>query len=192
MDIASQKSLIRKGMLAERDGMGLDDVESKSSLIAQRFFGLDRIAGRRSFLFYADFRNEVKTGNMIRRSIGEGIGVYLPTIDEPSDQIEPVRLFEPDKELVRGKWGITVSSNGSAPIEEIDLVLLPGIAFDRRGGRLGFGKGYYDRFLSRLDKSVLKVGLCYRFQLLERLPLSKDDVPVDVVITEEGVFGKGV
>lgn len=192
MDIASQKSLVRKGMLAERDRMGLDDVESKSSLIAQRFFGLDHIAGRRSFLFYADFRNEVKTGNMIRRAIGEGIGVYLPTIDEQSDQIVPVRLFEPDKGLVRDKWGIDVDTNGSAPIEKIDLVILPGVAFDRRGGRLGFGKGYYDRFLSGLDSSVLKVGLCYRFQLLERLPLSEYDAPVDVVVTESGVVGSGL
>ena len=75
--------------------------------------------------------------------------------------------------------------NGEAVSPQFDIILVPGIAFDRNGNRMGFGKGFYDRFL--MEGSGIKIGICYEFQLFDKIPISEYDVPVDIVITEENI-----
>ncbi len=96
------------------------------------------------------------------------------------------------RELAPGKWGIPEPvMKIPVPSQKIDLVLVPGIAFDRRGNRLGRGGGYFDRFLSSIPQRIRKVALAYSFQIVERVPVTPQDVPVDEVITEEGEVLEG-
>ena len=76
--------------------------------------------------------------------------------------------------------------DGEAVSPQFDIILVPGIAFDRDGNRMGFGKGFYDRFL--MEGSGIKIGICYEFQLMNQIPISENDVPVDIVITEESAI----
>jgi 5-formyltetrahydrofolate cyclo-ligase len=93
------------------------------------------------------------------------------------------------KNLKLGPFGIQEpTSPKAADWEEMDLVLVPGLAFDRKGNRLGFGKGFYDRVLPHLKKSCLVVGLGYSFQLVDQVPVGTHDAPVKFVLCENGFF----
>ena len=88
--------------------------------------------------------------------------------------------------LVKNKFGILESSDTDyADPETLDLIIVPGVVFDQNLSRIGYGKGFYDNFLSSIKKSVLKVGVCYDFQLYDNIPTSKNDIKMDLIVTEK-------
>ncbi len=98
-------------------------------------------------------------------------------------------------DLVLGKFNIKEPNKNSKmiPINKIDLFLLPGLSFDPLGGRIGYGKGYYDRSLQKRNKNAILVGVCYKFQLIDRLLATNGDIRMDKIITEDGIINcKGV
>ena len=114
--------------------------------------------------------------------------LILPKVTRDGDMLA-VELAE-GTPLVKGVFGIPEPAGGRIfKPEKIDFVAVPGVAFDKRGCRLGMGKGFYDRFLPRV-KGV-KVGVGYDFQLVEEVPCEEHDIPLDLVVTPKGVFGKG-
>jgi 5-formyltetrahydrofolate cyclo-ligase len=100
-------------------------------------------------------------------------------------------LKDPERELTLGPWGI-LEPKGEFyrpfPLEEIDVVIVPGVAFDERGNRLGFGRGFYDKFLRRLSERVSFVALAFELQVVRRLPSQSHDVAVDYIITEKRII----
>ncbi|HEX68550.1 MAG TPA: 5-formyltetrahydrofolate cyclo-ligase [bacterium] len=135
-------------------------------------------------MVYLPLPEEVDTFPFIKKAITQGKKILVPWVK--GEELIPVKLLSLRK-LKEGRWGIP------EPVEkvlfskkEIQLVITPGLAFDRRGNRLGRGKGYFDRFFTSLPEGVKKIGLAFHVQIFEEIPVDSQDVPVDEVITEYG------
>ena len=138
-------------------------------------------------LLYASFRNEADTWGILEDLLAQGGTALLPRTRKSGLEIYEYRGPESLKENALGILDPDPEKCPPADPSAIRLAVVPGVAFDRKGGRLGFGAGYYDRFLP-LIPSALKVGLCYESQIADSLPTEDTDVPMDYLLTEKGLF----
>jgi 5-formyltetrahydrofolate cyclo-ligase len=168
-------------MLAKRNALDAKEIAKRSRyaqelLLESKEFRSAKIVGA-----YHAFGSEVRTDMIIEQARALGKKVALPSVEG-----ENLAFYElsSGKYLVKGRFGI-MEPLPYGPVNKIDLLVVPGIAFDKKGYRLGYGKGYYDKFLAQ--KKIFAIGLGYSFQLLERLPKGKYDKRLDAVATEDGV-----
>ena len=157
--------------------------EEKLVNLLETLKGLQRIA------LYSSFRNEVEAGLVFQEAQKLGMSVVFPKVEG-----EGLRFLEvPDlSEMEEGRLGIIEPSGSKGQrewaLDEIDLIVVPGIAFDGEGYRIGFGKGYYDRTLANFRG--WKVGLAYDFQILRKIPHGEEDIQCDWVVTDKRVVGR--
>lgn len=139
----------------------------------------------RRILCYVAFDGEVETGPIIRQALKEGKQVAVPVVQK-GKRLIAAQISDPEKELkTKGPLGVHQPKKiRRMNPKNLDLILVPGIAFDRKGRRLGRGGGYFDRFLERLPKRIPTIGLAFRFQVVKKLPIESHDQPVDRVLTE--------
>ncbi len=155
----------------------------KSRRIQQALFRREFFRNAETILFYASLPSEVDTWPMMEQALKMRKRILIPSMQ--SGRIVPSEVRNPKKDLRRGSYGIfEPKGRSSRPVkpDEIDLVLVPGIGFDKRGFRLGRGGGHYDRFLKRLKGRVPVVGLAFKVQRVQRIPAASHDIPVDDVI----------
>ena len=176
------KNNIRKETCLKREAMNLEEVILKSKEIKTILFNCDKFKQAKSILFYASYRNEVDTSGMISESLDSKI-VLLPRIDNGNLRVCRINSLN---ELNCNKYGIMEPKNTLEYSSKIDLVIVPGVAFDSRGYRIGFGKGYYDRLLPKIKAE--NIGLAFKFQVVDFIPYGDYDVPVDMLITEQGII----
>ncbi len=160
---------------------------AKLSEWAQRhFIGAYCWQGAKRVGLYAAFDNEVDTRLVFERGLAENKLMAFPRVTGVGEMV----YLREDRwsDMEPNEWGILepASSSERIPIEDLDLVAVPGVAFSRDGYRIGFGGGYYDRLLVALRPGTLSVGLAYSFQVLDRLPNEQHDRCVDRVVTEQG------
>lgn len=152
--------------------------QGDSSIIEVKFWEIPSVYNAEIFMLYYPHKNEVDTTGIIRRLFEKGKTVLLPKVE--GKHIVPVKVENLNR-LNTGYAGIKEPSG--KPFEgKIDIIVVPAVAFDIRGYRLGYGKGFYDRFLERKE-DTLKIGLAYDFQILDQIPVHQHDVPVDIIIT---------
>lgn len=184
------KKMLRESVLALRDAMDMAEIEAKSALIKERLFGLEEFLQSQRVLFFLSFGKEVRTEAMVRESLARGKDVLVPKTDTRNHRLILSRLVDFDADLVPGVWGIPEPHpEALRPVdpEEIDLVVVPGVAFDMEGNRLGYGGGYYDRLFPTLKKATPLVALSFSCQLVASVPTAEFDRQVDALITEESV-----
>ena len=182
----------RKARVAQPDK---DDV---SAAVMQRAFALPEYAAASCVMFYVDAGSEVRTRHHIAGALGGGKSVVVPYCVVETNTLRLFRLELMD-ELVEGAYKILEPRpelrelpHKQVDAEELDLVLVPGLAFDREGGRMGQGKGYYDRLLGGVRPDATLVALAYGCQVIERVPVDAHDVFMDYVVTEvEVIRGRG-
>jgi len=139
----------------------------------------------RSIFVYVSFLGEVDTHKIIKRNLHSKI-IYAPSLNSKSTTIAPSRL-KSWSDLKKGTYGILEPKNGPTfDVNAIDMCIIPGAAWDKNGHRIGFGKGYYDRFLQ--NYKGIKVGLAYDFQIVKNIPADKHDIAVDYIITDRGII----
>ncbi|MBF0620187.1 MAG: 5-formyltetrahydrofolate cyclo-ligase [Candidatus Omnitrophica bacterium] len=164
-----------------------EDAFQKSRVIAAKFATLPAFVTARTVLFYVSCRGEVDTFGLMRQALDLHKCVAVPVVVKDTKQIVPIVIRSLD-ELKPGTYGIPeppVSAERILKASIIDLVVVPGIAFDRRNNRLGRGAGYYDRFLADIPLTTPVVGLAYDFQLVDEIPqLELHDRPVTTVLTD--------
>lgn len=182
------KEEIRREILTLRAAHSQPARLMKSAEIGERLFSLDAFAKARTVLFYAAKGDEVQTKGMILRALSEGKRVALPVVREQDLVLSEIKSFEMG-DLSPGRFGI-LEPKIIVPVEpgEIEAVIVPGVAFDEHGNRVGFGKGYYDRLLKRLEKRIPRIGLAYEFQVVPGIPAGKWDMPVHTIITEKRIL----
>jgi len=186
-----KKEDIRKKILSLRDSLTEEEMESKSELIQERLFNLPEFKKARTVLFYVSTRNEVKTEKMIKSALKQGKRIIVPITDVKERKLLFSELKDFDKELETGTFNILEPKKEFfRPVsqEDIDFIIVPGIAFDKDGDRIGYGMGFYDKFLSSLKKQVPTVGLAYEFQVVNDIPVHDKDVTVYKVITEKRII----
>lgn len=175
------KDQLRQQYLAMRRAM--TDSPQKSRIIAKRLF-VDGKPQWNHVFCYLSFANEVDTAGIIQQMLEWGIQVSVPVCDPVTCTMTP-SLISSLANCKKNTYGILEPINTVHPDIPLDAALIPGVVFSRDGHRIGFGKGYYDRFLSGLDKQPLKIGLCYDWQLTEHLPHQSHDITMDRIITDE-------
>ena len=185
MSIQSKQEL-RKAILESILNHKEEDSSFKSRVILEKFLALSVFRKAKTILFYASVKGEVDTFIMIEQALRLKKTVALPLVRKEKRQIIPMAV-QAVAELKSGAYGIPeppyVSERVIAP-EDIDLVVVPGVAFDKNNRRLGHGAGYYDRFLSLLPSKTPTIGLAYDFQVVDCIPrLEAHDRPVTMVLT---------
>lgn len=187
---SSKKEQLRARVLTTREALELDQVEIGGQAILERVLGLQQYRQASLIHSYISSReNEVDTRELIEISLEQGKRVVVPVLERGKKTMAHA-LIESLNELVAGPWGLVQPDPAKANwLEEqavIDLVVVPGIAFDRRGHRIGFGGGYYDRFLA--DLQAIKLGLCYDDLVLQEIPNESHDVPMDIVVAQTATY----
>jgi 5-formyltetrahydrofolate cyclo-ligase len=172
------------------------DKDAVSEKIVERFMQLEEYAAAKTVMFYVDVRDEVRTRQALPAAIASGKRIVVPyCVDgelelfwlESMDELElgMYRILEPTKSMR------TVERKRLQPTD-LDLVMVPGVAFDRNGGRTGHGKGYYDKLLQHARLDAPLIALSFECQLFERIPAESHDIFMDKVVTEAAVYqGKG-
>ncbi len=172
-------------MLGKRNALGPEEITRRSRSVQETALKSSFFNSAKSMGAYFAFGSEVRTDLILGEAKKLGKQVALPSIE--GDKIVFYEMSAA-KYLVKGRFGI-MEPLPYGKITELDLIIVPGIAFDSTGYRLGYGKGYYDRFL--LEHQTFSVGLAYSFQLVERLPHGRQDMKLDAVATEGHVITHG-
>lgn len=185
------KSELRKKVLNIRNSMSREDVIYKSSLITNKLTSMDEYKESNTVFVYMSFGNEVVTSGLIKEMLSEGKRVVIPYTDVKNTVLIPSELKSPDDDLVLSPFGYYEPAYEKIrPVEpeEFDLIVVPGVVFDRNMNRIGFGKGYYDRILCRKRKNAKAVAFAYGFQVFEKIPAESHDIKMDKIITEQCII----
>jgi 5-formyltetrahydrofolate cyclo-ligase len=159
-------------------------------LIAARLWRLPEISGARTLFLFADLPEEVSTDAIAAEALRRGIAVVYPRTDPAAKTMALHAVCAPD-ELVAGNYGIREPDASRCPVvhlSDVDAALVPGLAFDAGGNRLGRGAGYYDRLFGDAGWRGFRCGIFFHFQRTDALPAEVWDVPLDAVVTDAGVW----
>lgn len=181
-ELKRAKRQTRRAILEDRDAVPVDVREERGKRVVERFLGLPEVQRASTILLFSTFGSEVPTAALIRHLHERGVGVALPRI-EGADLV-PV-AYAPGDPTTTTSFGAEEPVDGTAlDPRSIDVVAVPGVAFDRGGRRIGYGGGYYDRFLR--DLRAFRVALVFGLQVVnEVLPAGRFDVPVAAIVTED-------
>lgn len=185
------RSEIRQDVLKVRLSMSQESVLEKSKIITDSILASEIYCKSRHLMVYMDFRNEVRTESLIIRALAEGKRVSAPVTDIKGKRLTPSELLEYPGDLDPGAWGILEPREYCVrPVDpgELDLVIVPGVAFDAGGNRLGYGGGFYDRFLIRTRPGTVYLAPAFDLQMVENVFPGTLDVPVHIIFTEERVI----
>lgn len=181
----SDKNDIRRQALARRQA--LDDGSQRSDVIHRRLLAEFPIREDTTWLIYVSLRNEVKTMGILEEVLQKKGQVVVPYC--LSNNELGLFLLSDLQQLEQGSFGIrepiaALRAERTVSPDTLDIVVMPGVAFDRRGNRIGYGKGYFDRLLKKLRGDCTKVGLAFDCQIFAEIPIEEHDLPVDHLITE--------
>jgi 5-formyltetrahydrofolate cyclo-ligase len=197
LSAGDSKAQLRQKIKSKRDALSEMERVSLSGLVALRLLSVPGYRAARTIMAYCSYGSEVLTDELIRQALAQGKRVAVPKVvgrETCEMQVQSIRSLE---DVSPGEFGIREPrKNADCAVldpSRIDVVLVPGIAFDRQGYRIGFGKGFYDRWIRAVPAHKL-VGLAYDFQVLERIPIEKHDVAVGLIVTDTRIISamKGV
>lgn len=184
----SEKAQLRLKMMNIRTSLSTNEVQTKSNKIIEQFILLPQYMKAKTLLVYLPFKNEIDTKPLIKKSWQDNKRILVP-VCQPEKKLLLSDLYS-FNELKANKYGILEPAKEhqrSTPHEEVDLAIIPGVAFDYSGYRLGYGGGYYDRFLDNLLPDCTKIGLVFDFQLIDKVPTEPHDTRVDIILTENRI-----
>jgi 5-formyltetrahydrofolate cyclo-ligase len=164
---------------------------SLSECITRRLLALDSYGSANCVMAYASFGSEFETGDFFADALARGKTLVLPGVERDSRALQLYQVRDPSRQLVAGVWGIRQPRADLCPTihaSQLDFVLVPGVAFTRRCERLGYGGGYYDRFIRSFARRPLLVAATFSLQILPELPVSESDQRIDCVITEDAEY----
>ena len=188
---AVEKENLRRYILRLRNRQSIGEVQQKSEDIGDQVLLLNEYVRARGIACYVSKDTEVDTRVLIRTSLDRGKRVLIPVVKKGEVELFFSEIKDLGKELAPGTFGILEPKPEfvrQVELDEIDLMFVPGIAWDKEGYRLGWGRGYFDRVIQKLPSHVRTAGLAFNLQLINRVPRDQFDVPVDVVITESRVI----
>ena len=186
-DLQLEKDKIRKEILEKRNSLSIEEVEKKSDLIIQNLEKF--IKNAENIMIFMDMKNEVRITKLMKLYPEKSF--FIPKITDSKNREMKINRYN-ENELVLHKFGYYESSSSDFYNENIlDIVIVPAVVFDLEKNRIGFGGGYYDTFLKKIrggNKKVLFIGICYDFQIIEKVPAEEHDVVLDFVVSESRIF----
>ena len=173
------KTELRRRIREKKRAMTPEEIEERSRELGRKFAATEAYRKAKTVYGYMPYNQEVRTVPMLRRALEEGKRVAVPKVY--GDDMKFIYLDDLSQ-VAKGYAGIPEPvADGPVAQDETALVLMPGLAFDRAGHRIGYGGGFYDKFLAR-EPHHPTVALCYDFQVMDRLETEEFDIPVDLVI----------
>ncbi len=180
------KLALRREVLAARDALPAARRAAAAAAIVVRLAALPSFAAARCVLLTLPFRSEWDTRDLVRAGIAAGKIVAVPRVDAAARMLELRAILDPDADAEPGHHGIPEPRRGCPRIEPaaIDWVLVPGVAFDAAGRRLGYGGGYYDRLLPLVPAASPRIAGAFDLQVVPQVPAAPHDLGVDAIVTE--------
>jgi len=186
------KEELRNFFLKFRRNIKEKESNKASIMIKNNFFKMLEVKEALKILVYVSYRNEVNTHGIIKRLLVEGKRVFVPYCIVDEKKLKVVQINNMDSDLQEGAYGILEPreelKKDDFNIKELDIVIVPGVAFSKQGYRIGYGGGYYDRLLENLTLQTITIGLSYNSLVLNNLPIAKYDKAVDIIVTEEDIL----
>ena len=186
-DLQLEKNKIRQEILKKRNNLSTEEVEKKSDLIIQNLGKF--IKNAENIMIFMDMKNEVRITKLMKLYPEKSF--FISKITDSKNREMKINRYN-ENELVLHKFGYYESSSSDFYNENIlDIVIVPAVVFDLEKNRIGFGGGYYDTFLKKIreeNKKVLFIGICYDFQIIEKVPAEEHDVVLDFVVSESRIF----
>ena len=174
---------LRKEIKEKRNALSLNQIKKYSDAIFKNFFSLEDVSEKQNFFVYNAIKNEVDTAKIILVLKKKGKEISYPLT--LGDKL--IAVIPNSDDWVTGDFGVKVPKNYQAT-KKVDVAIIPLLACDKKMNRLGYGKGYYDKFLK--ENECIKVGICYDFQVVESLTPNAWDVPLDYIITPTKIIKK--
>ncbi len=183
-----RKSDLRRATISRRDALSPGQLAQHSARAAEHLLSLPEVQQAHTIMFFVTFGSEIDTVPIIRLALGDGKRVVAPRADPSRRELIPCQVRDPDRDLVLGAHNIRepAAHCPAVPLDEIGVVIVPAAVWAADGYRIGYGGGYYDRFLPRLPHAV-KIGLGLEVQVVGEVPHQDHDLPVDILVTEAGV-----
>jgi len=185
-----EKVNLRKEVLSWREGQSEEEIKKKSLKIKERLFSLPLFEESKAVMFYVSFGSEVRTEDAIKETINRSKRVIVPKTLLKEKRLLLSELRDYEKELERGAFGILEPKEEylrEVSPQMLDLIIVPGVVFDEKGYRIGYGGGFYDRFFLEVDK-VSSIGLAFELQVVGEIPAEEHDLKVNLIITERRVI----
>lgn len=179
---------IRKEITRIRGELSEESIRLRSREITQKLVELAEFRACRNILFFLSLPREVQTDEMIQKALDLGKKVFVPIVDANHRRLNISEIPGLDIEFEEKRFGVREPGWSHLKIvspKVLDFVLVPGLAFDCKGGRIGYGAGYYDKFLKEVLDHVVRVGVAFDFQVLDSIPQTEFDVPVQKILTEK-------
>lgn len=182
------KAHLRRAAVAQRDDLSAQEIRRCSAAASSRLFQLPEVAAAHTIMFFVSFGSEIDTLPMIETALAQGTRVVAPRAHPDSRELTPCQIRSIAEDLALGAHNIREPKAHCPPIplDEIDVIIVPAAAWGEDGYRVGYGGGYYDRFLSRVPHAA-RVGLGLEIQTVPRVPREPQDLPVDILVTDAGV-----
>ena len=187
-NIFQQKNDLRYFIKKKREALSVQRVNELSAAVLSKLTSLPEIQSAKSIHTYVAWQNEVRTHDFIKFCLVNGRRIIVPAVNIETHTLSHYEIHN-ISELSTGAFGILEPDRNickKAALDKIDTVIVPGLAFDRKGHRLGYGGGYYDKFLK--DISATKIALGFEFQVVDEIPTTRDDEKIDVLVTEENTY----
>ncbi|MGL4730571.1 MAG: 5-formyltetrahydrofolate cyclo-ligase [Clostridium sp.] len=183
------KKDLRKEILKIRDELNVDEKKCKDKDIFQKLINAKEFKNSNNVFIFVSYKSEVDTHEIIKYCFEIGKKVFVPKVKNSYGDMGAFHINS-FNQLKNGYMGILECDETAKEVEkeEIDLVVMPGAVFDLEGGRIGYGGGFYDKFLNDLNSKCFKIALAYDFQILDKIPTEKHDVKPDAIISNEGVI----
>ena len=190
MNETIKSCILRRAMLAARDQLDPASRYEKSKHIHRLVLEHPSVLAAEHLFIYVHVRSEVETLPLIEHLLALGKRVSVPLTLPKEGRLLAVEITQPRTELAPGCFGILEPINKQAAVKPstIDIAIVPGSVFDLLGARLGYGGGFYDRFLSHDAPQALRMSLAYAMQLAEQVPLEAHDQLMDIIVTEEQLY----
>ena len=192
-EIGAAKIQIREDISQRVSALSASEVAEKTRAIEDRLFEFANFLEAKIALLYVNGKYEVQTEDIIKRSYDYRKIVVLPAFDPEKFEMNLMKVDQFAQDLVPGARNVLEPDPNRCkpvPMERIDIAIIPGLAFDEKGGRIGSGKGYYDRLIPRLAITTRKVALTFEEQIVPQIPMESHDKHVDIIITDQRIIYK--
>lgn len=188
MEQKTNKKQLRSHILERRKSMSAKEREQLSEETCRHLLAHERLASAGAIMAFHPFGDELDILPFMQEAMKRGQEIWLPLTNVAQLRLIPYRYTGPQmlKQGVYGIWEPDPDQAEKADLSRLEAILVPGVAFDSRGGRMGYGGGYYDRFLATLEKLPFLAGVGFGMQVVEEVPLEPHDILLDALVCEKG------
>lgn len=192
-DIKEKKQELRDQVASRLEAMPKEALAEKNNTVVEKLFDFANFLEAKIALLYLNAPWEIESRAIIDQALGMNKLVVLPLINRERPKVALYKIDEPDKNIIQDSEGFYAPDTSrckKVPIDCIDIAIVPGLAFDEKGGRIGSGDGYYDHLIPRLPITTRKVAVALEEQIISMVPMESHDKYVDIIITDSRVIYK--